>query len=298
MPGRTERAGAWAAFWYAPGSARNLAIARILLAGTALWVVLSRFDLPSVLAFPPELWDGITPERRLRFLMIFGLRTEQVLYGALHLTLVAALVGVWPRVACFLSALLLYHFAPFETVFSTPNPYLRGLTLPTLGLLVLACSPCGDALALWPRAGLAGGPPSWRYRWPLVLVQVLLCEVYLFAGYSKLVTTGPGWVSADTVRGYLLALNQVTGDTGPGSWGYAAARLPGVCWAIAGAGLAFELTFPVVLFSVTARWIWLPVALVFHAANALLFHILFHNLGLLFVFVDWDRVWPGSRRHP
>ena len=49
----------WDAFWHAPTSARNLAIARILLAGTALWMVLSRVDLPGVLAFPAEMWTGV-----------------------------------------------------------------------------------------------------------------------------------------------------------------------------------------------------------------------------------------------
>ena len=57
---------AWARFWYGPEPARNLAAARILLAATALWVVLSRHDLPGILAYPPEMWAGVSPERRVR----------------------------------------------------------------------------------------------------------------------------------------------------------------------------------------------------------------------------------------
>ena len=149
---------AWAGFWHRPESARNLAVARILLAGSALWVVLSRADLPAVLALPPEMWAGVSAERRWRFGLVFGLGPERALFGLLHLTLLGALLGVVPRLSCLLSGLLLYHFAPLETLIRTPNPYLRGLTLPTLGLLVLACAPCLGDLALWPR------PSTWPTR--------------------------------------------------------------------------------------------------------------------------------------
>ncbi|HET7295482.1 MAG TPA: hypothetical protein VFM88_23910, partial [Vicinamibacteria bacterium] len=124
---------------------------------------------------------SVTSERKLRFLMVFGLPMERALYGVLHLTLLTALAGIFPRASCFVSGLLLYHFAPFETIIRTANPYLRGLTIPTLGLLVLSFSRCGDALALGMRQRREVPAPSWEYRWPLRLVQVLFCQVYLFA---------------------------------------------------------------------------------------------------------------------
>jgi vitamin K-dependent gamma-carboxylase-like protein len=287
-------ASAWARFWYGPEPARNLAAARILLAAAALWVVLSRHDLPSLLAYPPELWAGVSPERRLRFLMVFGIGVERGLYALLHVALVCALGGIWPRVACFASGLLLYHFAPFETIIRTANPYLRGLTIPCLGLLVLSFSRCGDALALWPRVAETP-PPSWEYRWPLRLVQVLFCQIYLFAGWSKLFTTGWSWASAENVRGHLLALSQALVSPPAASWGYAVARHPLACAALAWAGLVLEFAFPLVLFSARARWVLLPAAAVFHAANSLLFRIFFQNVPLLLLFVDWDAVLRGRR---
>jgi hypothetical protein len=278
---------AWARFWYAPEPALNLSAARVLLAAAGLWVVLSRHDLPSILAYPPELWDGVSPERRLRFLMVFGVGFERALYALLHLALVGALVGLWPRVACFASGLLLYHFAPFETIIRTPNPYLRGLTIPCLGLLVMSFSRCGDALAVWPRPRERPGP-SGDYRWPLRLVQVLFCQIYLFAGWSKLFTTGWSWASAENVRGHLLALNQALVAPPSASLGYAVAAHPLACSALAWAGLALEFAFPLVLFSSTARWVLLPAAALFHAANSVLFRIFFQNAPLLLLFVDWD----------
>lgn len=278
---------AWARFWYGPEPALNLAAARVLLAAAGLWVVLSRHDLPSILAYPPELWAGVSPERRLRFLMVFGVGFERALYGLLHLALVCALVGLWPRVACSVSGLLLYHFAPFETIIRTPNPYLRGLTIPCLGLLVMSFARCGDALALWPRPRERPGP-SGDYCWPLRLVQVLFCQIYLFAGWSKLFTTGWSWASAENVRGHLLALNQALVAPPSSSWGYAVAAHPLACSALAWAGLALEFAFPLVLFSSTARWVLLPAAALFHAANSVLFRIFFQNAPLLLLFVDWD----------
>lgn len=288
MTVRQRLAARWAEFWYTPGSATNLAAARILLAGTALWVVLSRFDLPSVLAFPPELWMNVTPERRVRFLMIFGLPMERTLYGVLHLTLLTALVGLFPRTSCFVSGLLLYHFAPFETIIRTANPYLRGLTIPTLGLLILSFARCGDALALKSRRQREAFPPSWEYRWPLRLVQVLFCQIYLFAGYSKLFTSGLDWTQSGNIRAHLLVLNQALVSAPESSWGYALAGHPLACSLVAWGGIALELLFPLVLVSSLARTLLLPAAFAFHLGNSILFRIFFQNLPLLLLFVDWE----------
>lgn len=280
----------WAAFWHAPTSARNLAAARALLAGTALWIVLSRVDLPGLLSFPPEVWAGVSPARNARFFLGAPLLVERLLYGALHLALLAATFGVFPRVACFLGGLLLYHFAPFETIIRSPNPYLRGFTIPTLGLLILSFTRGTDALQWLPRRA-AGTPPTLP-GWPLRLIQVLFCQIYFFAGYAKLVTSGLAWPTVENVRRYLLGLNQGLATHPVSSLGYAVAELPWVCAFLGWAGLAFEFLFPLVLFSRMARLLLLPLALLFHAGNALLFRIFFPNIFLLLLFVDWDR--PGS----
>jgi hypothetical protein len=285
---------AWDRFWYAPEAARNLAAARVVLALSALWVVASRHDLPSVLAFPPELWAGVTPERRLRFGMVFPLGVERALYAGLHATLLAAALGIRARAACFASGLLLYHFAPFETIIRSANPYLRGMTLPALGLLLLSFARCGDALALWPRPAPAP-PPSPDYRWPLRAVQLLICQMYFFAGYSKLFWTGWSWADAENVRGHLLVLNQALVLPPSSSLGYAVAASPLACAALGWGGLAFELAFPLVLVSAFARGVLVPAAAVFHAANSILFRIFFQNVPLLLLFVDWDALRRRAR---
>lgn len=281
----------WDRFWHRPEPAVNLGMARVLLAAVGLWMVLSRADLPSLLAFPPELWTAVTPERRLRFLMLLPLGAERALYALLHVTLLGALLGLWPRASAFASGLLLYHFAPFETVIRTANPYLRGFTIPCLGLLVMAFAQSGDAVTLprlLRRAPLPPDAPA--YRWPLALVQVLFSQIYFFAAWSKLFTTGWAWLEAGNIRGHLLVLSQALTAEPASSWGYALARHPLLCAAVAWIGIAFEFAFPLVLFSRTARRVLLPLALVFHVANSLLFRIFFQNVWLLLLFIDWSRL--------
>jgi hypothetical protein len=290
----SELRAAWERFWHRPESARNLAVARVLLAGTALWVVLSRAALPEVAALPGELFLRVSPERRLRFLMVLGPGVEKALFAALHVTLLGALLGVLPRLSCLASSVLLYHFAPFETIIRSPNPYLRGLTIPTLGLAILAAAPCADVLRLrWGRRDPAP-PAAPRYRWALALVQVVFCQVYLFAGYAKLVTSGLSWTAPENMRGYLLLLNQGLTGAPEATFGYTLAQVPSAITALALAGLVFELSFPLVLVSRVARWILLPLAVLFHLGNSVLFRIAFQNLPLLLMFVDWG----GGERAP
>jgi hypothetical protein len=291
---QAERPGWWAAFWFRPESPRNLAAARILLAATGLWMVLSRPDLPSVETVP-GLWASVGMAPRLRFFAVFGLDVERALYAVLHVALALALLGVVPRLTCFLSGLLLYHFGPFETLHWTTNPYLRGFTIPALGLLILSVAPCGDALALRRGSGRAGPAPAWQYRWPLALVEVLFSQIYFFAGYAKIVANGLDWITAANIRGHLLVLNQVLTASPQESWGYVVAQYSLLCGAIAWAGMLFDLGFPLVLVSRVARWLFLPAALVFHVLNSVLFRIFFQNVGLLLVFVDWNAVLRSRR---
>jgi hypothetical protein len=267
---------AWSTFWHRPEPAENLGAARVLLAGTALWIALSRFDLPVILEWPEQMWAFVPFDRRARFLLLFDAGVERVLYAVLHLALLAALLGVRARAACFLSGLLLYHFAPLESILWTPNPYLRGLTIPALGLL---------AFSFAPGAASPGGPAC---GWPLRLVQVLFCQVYFFAGYAKLHQSGLEWVGADNIRAWLLAIDQTHGFPPESSLALHVAAEPALCALIAAAGLGLDLAFPLVLWSAAARRVLLPMALAFHVGSSVLFHIFFQNATLLLLFVDWS----------
>ena len=261
------------AWWLAPEPQINLEIARVLLALTALWVILSRFDLPSILQLPPELWNTVPFDRRARFLLLFPIATERILWIVLHASLLLALFGVIERWSCIVSGLLLYHFAPLETIIWTPNPYLRGLTIPCLGLLILGFAQ---------RAG-----------WGLRLTQFILCCVYFFAGYSKLFASGIGWASPHNSRLYLLGLDQFLGFRTDAA--HFVAGHPALCRFIGMFGISFELLFPIVLIRRAWRRVFVPLAVAFHVLNSWLFHVFFHDTAVLLIFFDWEWALSGAR---
>jgi len=268
----------WNGFWFRADTALNLAVARLLLAGTSLWIVLSRPALPSILEFPDAMWQSVSHERRVRFLLIFSQSTEQILWYSLHVALVLCLLGIMSRWSALVSGLLLYHFAPLEAIFRGGNPNLFGFTIPCLALIVVAASASGG--------GFGHGEESWQHRWPVAIIEFLLCAMYFFAGYSKLFATGLAWLEPQNIRNTLLAINQTLGFTGP-SLALWIAGHPTLCALLSVAGVGFELTFPAVMISRRARAVYVPVAIVFHLLNAIVFRIHFQDMALLLVFVDW-----------
>jgi hypothetical protein len=277
---RVERAiGAWDRFWYRPASPFGVLAIRTLVTLNALWIVLSRPDLPGLLAWPREFWAAVSPFTAVRFLFL-GM-PQPVEYGAyalLNVALVAALFGVAPRASCLLSAVLLYHFAPLEGIFwSRLGPYFNGLTLPILALLILGVAAVPRRDAAW----------SSEYRWPLALVQILFTFNYVAAWFSKLHTAGWNWVSADNISGMVQSA-MTWGVTTPLADVVAGSRLAG--WTIAIFTAVVETLFFLVPFSRWAAAILVPLAAVGHVGIVLALGIVFLNLPLLLIYLDWDRL--------
>jgi hypothetical protein len=278
---------AWSRFWFCDDAPLNLAIARVLLAASALWVVLSRPRLPSLIGFP-VLWETVPVARRIRFLLIENAGVEHALWVLLHIVLMLALFGIASRWSCLASAVLLYHFAPMETMFRNGNPYLRGFTLPVIGFVILAASASAGRLRASPPAG-------WQHRWPLALMQCVIASLYVFAAYSKVVTSGFAWVQPVNIHNYLLAIGQMDGSTTPLS--LAIARHPLLCGVTAVGGILLECAVPAALFSRRAALMLVPVLVLFHIANGVLFDIMFQNLPLVLILVDWQSL-RGARTMP
>ena len=277
---------AWSDFWFGSGSALNLAVLRVLLAGHASWILLSR-DLAGISGLPAETWAGVLPTTRWRFLIFEGHPgLERVLVAAAALALLSVALGLWARAGCLLAGLLLYHLAPLETIVLTPSPYPKGFTLTVLALLALSASPCADALSAARRA--PSGSEAWAYAWPVRLVQVLLALVYLFSAWGKLVKVGPGWASAVNMERWIHMFNQrdqmvVFHALGP--W---IADRPGLCLLIGVLTLALEISFVSVLVSRRARMVLVPWAALWHLGILLAMNIAFLHTPLLLAFVDWE----------
>lgn len=282
---RARLAAVWERVWFAPGSARSLAAARILVSAHALWILLSR-DLPALSGLPEPFWVGVSASARARFLIAEGHPALEALLGwAAAGGLLAALLGLWPRVSCLLAALLLYHLAPLETIILTPSPYVKGFTLAVPALVVLSFAPCADA---WSLRRAASTLPAWEYHWPLTLIRLFVAQVYLFSGWAKLVRVGFSWAAADNVRAWLYFFNQrdqlvVFDQLGP----WLAAR-PRLCLTAGVLTLALELAFILAVVSRPARRV-LPAAMaLLHLGILFAMNIAFLYAPLLLVFADWD----------
>ena len=312
----TKLARVWNRVWFAPASPVNLAAARVIVAVHALWLLGSR-DFGGVSGLP-VFWDNVRSAARWRYLLFPGHPTlEHYLTGCAAIALTAVLLGFAPRISCLVSALLLYHLAPLETIIWTSQPYERGLDLPIIALVILAASPCADALSVVPSWAASRVPSARRddagqavlvepvsalggsgrggfavmssdYRWPLVLIQLVIAEVYLLAGYSKLYRVGITWISSENIRRWLQVFNQQDQQAFFTWLAPILARHDLVTLAIAIGAVAFDFGFIFAVFSRRARTVLLPIAVAFHVGILLAMNIAFLNLPQLLVFVDWE----------
>jgi len=278
---------AWDRVFFRPAHPLCLVAARTILCLQAVWILLSRPDLPDLARWPDEFW--ILADRSLP--VRFGLRVlppavENALFVVLHAALLAALFGLRTRAACLASAALLYHFAPFEeAIAGLPHTAFGGLTVPVLGLFVLA-------FAEDPRRLREASPEA---RWPFALIQLLFALGYFFPTLAKLRFSGPSWFTAENIHFYALGNATVTGAP-LALW--VAAR-PAACAAIAAGTFALEALSPLVVASAGFATAFALAALVFHAGIVLVIGYFFPSLPLLLLLLDWDaagRRWDRWRR--
>ena len=280
--------GVWTRLWFDQAPASRLAALRIFVASHTLWILLSR-DFAATSRLPAPFRAAIADTARLRYLIFEGGAALDVAVQWVALAaLICALIGVLPRVACFIAGIAIYHLAPLETVIWTPDPVARGLTLAPIALLLMAFSRSGDALTLFRRS--VPRLPSWEYGWPVRLVQVLVVQVFFFAGVGKLMQSGFAWAAADNIRRYLLLMNlspEVGVFTSLGLW---IADHPLLCGLIGAGTLAFELSFPLALFFRRLLVVYVPAAFLFQLGIVVTMNVYVGEGWYLLAFVDWPHL--------
>jgi hypothetical protein len=278
----------WNRFWFTPDAGRNLAAARILVAAHSFWIILSR-DYAAISGLQ-EFWVTVPLSRQWRFLLFPGhAAIEGVLQTVLIVTLFTALLGIMPRLSCFLAGLLIYHLAPLETIMWGAVPYGRGLTLAPIALLVLAFSRCGDALVVTKSQRAQDSVlSSWQYGWPLRVIQLFVAQIYLFSAYGKLVTTGLSWSSGENIRRWFLLFNVDPTQGRFHALGLWIVDHPFLSLAIGVGTVLFEWAFIFAVFDRRARWILVPMALTFHIAVIVGMNVHVGETWLVLVFINWD----------
>ena len=167
--------------------------------------------------------------------------------------------------------------------------------------LLLALSPCGDALSLdvlvkrfRASSGLAVPPgPSVRYGRPLALAMILMGVIYLFPGLWKACRSGLDWALSDSPK-FLMQRQWVVYDWLP------ILRFddyPLLYRAGSLAVMLFELSFLFLLLGRRTRWAAGAIGFGFHLATYLALNIPFASLRNCYVvFVDWRGLLRWVRR--
>jgi hypothetical protein len=274
----------WVRFWHEPLRAERLALTRLLFGLALLTDQLFQY-LPNFREFfgpegvaPAGLHDAWLLQTWRWTALFFHTDDLGILYPAFFAWVaVTALwtlgfctrltnVGVWFGALCFLNR--------------NPNLLNGGDRVLQAGLFLLMLSPCGRALSLdallrrwW--TGRAG--PAYTPAWPVRLIQIQLCLIYLSTGLVKLKGEWAGgpfefkgtWWEGTSIH---YALNYVTMSR----WSFAQLPLP--LWLTAALTYVcvwWETLFPLL---VLPRWTRGP---------ALWFGVLFH-LGIYFTIeVGW-----------
>lgn len=286
--------------WVPPATAEALGATRAWIAAILLGSVLWE-DLPSSAALPRGMLDadhhwlvGLLHSLPIGFDRFLAsapaLLAYQWLTGAL---LALALLGLFTRWTVPAGALAYLLFASIFRAYAWS--YHTGV-IPLYALLLLAFTPCGDALSLDRRLRLRRGAaveparvPRMRYAAGRFLVWMAVAIPYTLAGLSKLRNTGLGWWRGEHMKQMMVAT-----VVEPMHFDFRVTdRLlvaPGWVWEALGlSALLGEVLFVLVLVSVLARRILPLVMAGMHVGILLMQNILFPDLiAIQAVFYDWS----------
>ncbi len=159
-------------------------------------------------------------------------------------------------------------------------------------LVVLAFTPCGEAFSLDSRrGGTKKDRPAFAYKYPILLMQLLLAWAYFSSALIKLRVAGLKYLSPDNLPALAIfhSLDNLHDTAFRGAFWLPQIReyLPYVVGLI----LLWELLFPLAILFRRVRWLILGIGIVFHISTVFLMNIFFpHQLLMYVVFVNWDRL--------
>lgn len=201
-------------------------------------------------------------------------------------SLLLSTAGLLTNLTTKSSALLVIFYQGFLRSF---NHFNHDEMLGVYVLVVLAFSPCGDAFSLDSlRKQDEGRRPFWAYGYPILLCRILVAWAYFSSALIKLRVNGLGYLSADTLPALAVShsldnLHQTQFRLAFKLQAWSAYLTPLVALA-----LAWELLFPLAIFSKRARPFILGAGVVFHLSTLFIMNVFFPvHLAMYLVFVDW-----------
>ena len=259
----------WERFWFGEASLVRLALFRIVLCAAAfdgVWVVRkSIFQHAEGIeqAFALSAWHplyafellGIGPA---------DLATARILWVIVLAAIAGGILGLCTRVSCALVALGSFYWIGSEYSYGKPHHTCVALMF---GLFALPFAPVGarlslDALVRRLRAAQSGADPQLvpqRAPWaalPIHLTQITAALGYFFAGMTKLAISGPSWANGYTLMGVMV---EYRSDWSAHFYGSQPLLV------LMSLGLLFgQVGFPLVFLGTAWRWVFVPIAVLFH----------------------------------
>ena len=252
----------WSRFWFSPAGPEGIGAARVVFFGGLFGLSFFR-DFRGWSEVSGTFWTPTPLFNRLG-LPVFSLGTIGFLQDVWRVALALSAIGLFTRVSVWASLI--------------SETYLLGLpnnfgqiehedAIVILATIVLAFSRCGDAVSVDRLLRRRKAPSaSGEYQWPSVLICVLLSLVFFGAGVSKLRKGGMAWFTTDNLAFVLLQHQYPVSTAMPlTDWGVAIARHRFFTRLLAFGIVALECGYPLALFSVRARRVVVPAAILMTA---------------------------------
>jgi hypothetical protein len=284
----------WDRFFFAPDSAENLAVCRILFYGglLALFVGVDHAAwgrVSDAFWMPEECWPFAK----------FGLpRLSPEVLGpmsvAWKISLAMSCLGLLTRAAAMASFVLGFYLIGLPHCLGDLS-HGDGAAVLILGVMAFARS--GDALSVDQLIRGRQASPSGEYRWPVRAAWLILSTVFFAAGYAKLRHGAWDWAFSGNMS-FVLWEHQFPPEHPEAlvPWGQWIARRPWLCHALGAATLILEAGYPLAMFSRRARLVLVPGMILAVLGFRVLMGPSFFPLILCHVF--WARWRPEPRVGP
>ena len=155
-------------------------------------------------------------------------------------------------------------------------------------LVVLAFSPCGDAFSIDSKFKSVPRRPAWAYGYPILLCRVLVAWAYFSSALIKLRVDGLGYLSRDTLPALAVSHSLDNLHQTQFRFAFRLHEWGAYLTPLVALTLAWDLLFPLAVFSKRARPFILGAGVLFHLSTLFLMNIFFPvHLAMYLVFVDW-----------
>jgi hypothetical protein len=275
-------------FFHAKGPPLNLAVFRIVVCCALLFHTPRASDYLTM----PDDWLHVPLGADMIFLMTPRSQGwSDALWWVFAVACLCGMVGLRARIAMAVAAatgLLVYGLPQFYGKVDHSHHLVWFAVL-------LACSPCGDALSVdrWRAARSGDGrtpPPAEKYALPLRIVWLIMGLIYFFPGAWKLLAVGWTWALGDNIK---YTLYHKWFDLGGYRPPFPIDAFPFLYRSLGLAALAFELGFIVAIFLPPLRRLLVIAGLAFHAWIRTFLDIQLYGLSWCYAaFIDW----AGLRR--